>query len=847
MATVYLARDRKHHRQVAIKVLKPELAAALGPQRFLREIEIAARLNHPHILALHDSGDADGFLYFVMPYVEGESLRQRLVREKQLPLEDALQITDAVASALGYAHRHDVIHRDIKPENILLSGGEAVVADFGIARAITAAGGNKVTTTGVAVGTPTYMSPEQAAGDAQLDGRSDIYSLGCVLYEMLAGESPFMGPTPQAIRARALTETPRRIHRIRGGVPEVLDAVIAKAIAVTPADRYNSATEFASALELPIREMRTLTALGHSALSRFTRHRSLVAVPIVVVLLGLGMFIEWRGSHGGREAVAPKRLAVLPFENLGAPEDDYFADGITDEVRGKLTALKGLDVIASASSTQYRRTSKTPDQIGRELKVRYLLVGKVRWAKRAGSPSRVEVSPELIDVASGVDQWQQPFDADLRDVFEVQVDIATRVAGALGVALGTRAREVLAGRPTRNLAAYDAFLRGKAVSALSNVDPTTTRKALAYFEQAVALDSNFAEAWGELARTHALLYGVSAPTAGDADAARSAAERSLALAPNDPEGHVALALYYSEVTSDMPRAYVEASRALELAPGSARLLSMVAYTEQGLARSEAAQAHFEQALRLDPLSVVAIRLLAHTLLRTRQYSEAREVCDRGLTLAPKNLQLLRLRAMAALGAGDLAAARAGLATAPNEIDTGLVVEMASAQDLMWALDDGHQTLLLRLRPRAFDEDRATWAIDLAQTYALRSDLGRARIYADSARVSLEEELRGAPDNETLHAMLGLAFAYLGEKAEAIREGERGVTLTPITKNAFSGSYVQHLLVRIYLLVGEPEKALDQLESLLKFPYYLSPAWLKIDPNFDALRRNPRFQRLMARR
>jgi serine/threonine-protein kinase len=250
MATVYLATDLRHHRQIAIKVLNPELASALGPERFLREIEIAARLNHPHILALHDSGDADGFLYYVMPYVEGESLRQRLMREKQLPLNDALQITGAVASALTYAHSHGVVHRDIKPENILLSGDEAVVADFGIARAITVARGANLTATGLAVGTPTYMSPEQAAGEAQLDGRSDVYSLGCVLYEMLAGEPPFTGPTPQAIIARSLMETPRQIHRMRAGVPEALDPVIAKAMAVTAADRYASAAEFARALGL---------------------------------------------------------------------------------------------------------------------------------------------------------------------------------------------------------------------------------------------------------------------------------------------------------------------------------------------------------------------------------------------------------------------------------------------------------------------------------------------------------------------------------------------------------------------------------------------------------------------
>src|SRR5438309_10791484 len=240
MATVYLATDLRHHRQVAIKVLNPELAAALGPERFLREIEMAARLNHPHILALHDSGDADGFLYYVMPYVEGESLRQRLVREKQLPLNDAVEITGAVASALTYAHSHGVVHRDIKPENILLSGDEAVVADFGIARAITIARGANLTATGLAVGTPTYMSPEQAAGEAQLDGRSDVYSLGCVLYEMLAGEPPYTGPSAQAVFAKRLSEPVPHVRTLRE-VPEAVEEAVTKALARAPADRFGSA------------------------------------------------------------------------------------------------------------------------------------------------------------------------------------------------------------------------------------------------------------------------------------------------------------------------------------------------------------------------------------------------------------------------------------------------------------------------------------------------------------------------------------------------------------------------------------------------------------------------------
>src|SRR3989441_408045 len=248
MAVVFLGRDPRHDRAVAIKVLRHEIAAALGADRFLREIQIAAKLHHPHILPLYDSGAAGDLLYYVMPYVEGESLRQRLDREAQLPLDDALAITRQVARALAYAHSHDVVHRDIKPENILLSGGEAVVADFGIARAITQAGGTRLTETGIPVGTPHYMSPEQASGGGPIDGRSDIYSLGCVLYEMLVGEPPYTGPSAQVVIAKRFTDPVPSVRRLRETIPPAIDGAVSKALARAPADRFVTAAQFADAL-----------------------------------------------------------------------------------------------------------------------------------------------------------------------------------------------------------------------------------------------------------------------------------------------------------------------------------------------------------------------------------------------------------------------------------------------------------------------------------------------------------------------------------------------------------------------------------------------------------------------
>ncbi len=315
MAIVYLAEDLKHERQVALKVLRPELAAALGDERFLREIKIAANLTHPHILPLFDSGAVAGFLYYAMPYVEGESLRERLNREQQLPLEDALQIAQDVAAALSYAHGHDVVHRDIKPENILLSGDEAVVADFGVARAVSEAGGTKLTKTGIAVGTPVYMSPEQASGDRQIDGRSDVYALGCVLYEMLAGQPPFTGPTAQAITARKWTDAVPDLRPVRETVPEVVEHIVKKSLAKVAADRYTSADQFAEALQSAITPTATLVRTpveAAKALSRPRRTRGAfgwrAATVVLTVMLVMVLWAPWRSDR-----LRPLTLAAFPI------------------------------------------------------------------------------------------------------------------------------------------------------------------------------------------------------------------------------------------------------------------------------------------------------------------------------------------------------------------------------------------------------------------------------------------------------------------------------------------------------------------------------------------------------
>ncbi len=882
MATVFLAQDLKHDRPVALKVLLPELAATLGPDRFQREIRFAARLQHPHILTVLDSGETAGQLWFTMPYVEGESLRARLRREGQLALKDALRIAREAAQALHYAHSRQIVHRDIKPENILLTAdGSTLVADFGIARGLggEGPGGEALTQTGMSVGTPQYMSPEQANGARGIDARSDVYSLGCVLYELLAGEPPYTGPTAQVILMRRFTDPVPSVRKIRANVPEAVDQAIQRALAQVPGDRFPTAAAFAEALEPVTTPTATTTLLTPtSAASAAGPSASAPAspappplppapasprpgrrLPVGALLLalgfalGLGVLFAWRRSHSAAETEAgsagAKRVAVLPFENLGRPEDDYFADGITDEIRGKLAALPGLQVTASNSSGQYKKTSKPPQQIGQELGVQYLLVGKVRWEKGAGGTSRVRVSPELVQVATGSTKWQQPFDAALIDVFQVQADIAGRVAQALDIALEAGERERLAEKPTANLAAYDLYLQGnEAASGFDQVAPVELRRAIGSYERAIALDSTFALAWAQLSRARSLLYFIGVPTASDAEGARMAAERALALSPGRAEGHLALADYYNFVRQDWVPALQEYAAGRKRAPNDADLLKGEALVARSQGRWEESGTALRQAQALDPRSIATARRLATSLVWLRRYPEALDAAERALTLDRPAPDLHETKAMVYLGQGDLPGARAVVAAAEREVEpTALFAWMAQYWDLYWVLDERQQELLLRIPLSAFDNDRGAWGIVRAQTYYLQGDEARARVYADSARLAFEEQLKQAPEDSQRHLLLGLALVYLGRKAEAVREGERGLALLPVSKDAYSGAYGQHQLARIYLLAGKPDKALDQLEPLLKIPYYLSPGWLRIDPTFAPLKGNPRFEKLVAGR
>src|SRR5258705_2400392 len=421
MAMVYLARDPKHERFLALKTLRPEIAMALGRERFLREIKLAARLQHPNILGVYDSGDAGGTLYYVMPFVEGESLRDRRTREPQLPLEEALQIAREVADALAYAHSHDVVHRDIKPENIMLSGGHAIVTDFGIARAVSAAGGDKLTETGLAIGTPAYMSPEQASGTGQVDRRSDIYSLGCVLYETLAGQPPFTGPTAQAIMARHSLDSVPRLRVVRQTIPDELEAVINRALAKVPADRYATAEQFAAAMTAASTRTVSPVTPGH----RPTRRpwcKPALAVPLVAVVAGLGWMVFGRKGNAGPASggLDPHRVAVLYFADA-SPDSSlgYLADGLTEALIGDLGQVRTLDVVSRSGVAPFRGREVARDSVARALDAGTIVEGDVASAGRRGRGT-----VRLVDGESGADIRRQSFDLPAGDQLTIRDSLA---------------------------------------------------------------------------------------------------------------------------------------------------------------------------------------------------------------------------------------------------------------------------------------------------------------------------------------------------------------------------------------------------------------------------------------
>jgi TolB-like protein/Flp pilus assembly protein TadD/tRNA A-37 threonylcarbamoyl transferase component Bud32 len=839
-ATVYLAHDVRHDRPVALKVVHPELAASVGSERFLREIRFIARLSHPHILPLFDSGQADGVLYYVMPYLAGETLRQRLDRDGRLSVPAATRIAGHVALALDYAHRQGLIHRDIKPENILFEDDQAVVADFGIATAMEAAGaaGDRLTMGGVAVGTPAYMSPEQAGGAPQIDGRSDIYSLGCVLYEMLGGRPPFTGPTPQSVMTQHVVAPLPPLRSQRPEVPESVERVLAKALAKEPGDRYSTAAEFTTALESA---GESTAASGDSRRPR----RSAVlwiggAVAATALMIGLAL------ANRRDKPVETAAIAVLPFQHLGAPEDGYFTAGITEEITSRLAMLPRLAVISRTSADQYRGTNQPLKKIGRELGVEYVLEGSVRWQKTPGGSSRVRVTPQLIRVADDRHLWAGSYDETLEEVFQVQSRIAEQVASALDLALQQPEHEAIAAKPTENLRAYDFYLRGNDYLARPGVDGL--RLAQEMYAEATKLDPAFALAFARLARAHIWNFHFADRTASRLAQAQSAADSALRLQPKLPEAHLALGLIHYWGELDYQKALQEFRIAQVGDPSNSDLAWARGLVERRLGQWDQAIANLRRAAELDPRSGVKSLDLFEVYLRQRNYTEAERYLNRALELEPNTPAHIYKAVLILARDGDLPAAvralqggirRAGVDdlavwTLPFEIGAALWVR----------LDSTAQAAADRLTLDRFGTDSSGYYLAKARLHRYRGDTRTSRVYFDSAATVLEGRTQARPDDPSLHAALAYAYAGLGRRGPAEREGLRAVELRPPSKDTWYGVDMLRNLAVVYATLGEGDLAVKQLRVLLAVPSWISVPWLRADPTWDPIRRDPGFQALL---
>ena len=607
MATVVLAEEQKHHRKVAIKILRPELARSLGTERFLREIAIAARLSHPHILPLIDSGEAAGVLYYVTPFIADGSLRDRLVAERMLPIAEALRIASDVGAALAFAHRAGFVHRDVKPENILFSDGHALLADFGLARAACvaeAAGGDdgasmaSLSEAGIAIGTPAYMSPEQAAGETDLDARSDIYSLACVVHEMLAGAPPFHGTSARTTMARHATEPPRPMRELRAEIPAALEAAVLKALAKDPAHRFPSASEF-------------------------------------VDVLGAALHAAGRPARAG-----VRSIAVLPFVNASADrENEYLSDGITDELIDALSKVEALRVASRTSVFALKGRPLDVRAIGATLGVGVVLEGTVRRAE-----DRLRVTAQLSSTDDGRLLWSQRFDRTLDDVFAVQDELARTIVATLRATGLAELAEPEPRRRTENMEAYRLYLHGRWAANKRTQDGIA--EAIGYFERAIAADPKFALAYTGLADAYALHVDYrSVPVDEGFAHARRYAETAIALDPSAAEAHASLAwtlFIYDWRWDDAER---EFRRAIELDPAYAPAHQWFAFLLAARGQHEEALVEAHAALDIDPGSVSVRRSVGLQYFYARRYERARHHLDRTIEMNPMVEETYRVQGL----------------------------------------------------------------------------------------------------------------------------------------------------------------------------------------------------------
>ena len=870
MGEVYLARDERLGRKAALKLLPDSLTTDQTQlSRFKNEARSASALNHPNILTVYEIGAEGNRQFIATEFIEGITLRVSIARGRINP-HMALEIAVQVASALAAAHEAGVVHRDIKPENIMMRPDRYVkVLDFGIAKLTEqrlASDDHTVETTaplqtrpGLVLGTARYMSPEQARGQ-KVDVRTDIWSLGVVFYEMVGGSPPFRGDTPSDCIASILTTEPPPLSGVLTDVPLKLESILQKALRKSSDERYQTIQEMLADLRILKDELEADSSLpqtkarAESIVSKIKRHKRGVLFTLAGALLAAAAVVYSFFFVAPAPLPNEKSIAVLPFENLSEEKSNaYFADGIQDEILTRLSKIADLKVISRTSTQRYKKKSQKLSEIANQLGVANLLEGSVQKTN-----DQVRVNVQLIRAANDSHLWAETFDRRLTDIFSVESEIAKAIADKLRAKLTGQEEQVIAARPTDNPEAYDAYLRGLAYTLKTGNSPANTLAAQKHLREAVRLDPKFALSWALLSYVDALGYLTLTlqPTVALREETGQAAETALTLQPNLGEAIMARGYYYYACLKDYDAAVRSFEQARQFLPNSSQIPESLAYVARRQGQWDRSESYFNEAERLDPRNVSLLTQHAQSYMIVRRFSEALRKFDQVLDVIPGDLDTLAQQAGIAQAQGDLQRAAALLAPLhPPADDTG-ALEIQVYQAI---LERRPVQMISQLKEILSKPDPALgynngelrfwlgWAQEIAGDHSAAQESFR------QARGELEPFLKEQPDNYVLIGDLALVNMGLGDKAAALDLSEQAMRVLPLEKDVVDGPAPIEIFARVAAQVGERDRAIAALEKLLSIPSEgalasrvpLTPALLRLDPMFDPLRNDPRFQKLAA--
>ncbi len=852
---VYRARQKSLNRTVALKVIGlGHWATDAHLKRFRREAEAAASLEHPCIVPIHEVGERDGSCYFSMKFIEGGQLDE-VVRHTPVSIRGAAELIAKVARTVHYAHEHGILHRDIKPGNILLdANGEPHLTDFGLARLVETE--STVTRTKEVLGTPSYMAPEQAVGETKkLTSATDVYGLGAVLYQLLTGQPPFAGGTTYETIRLLLDREPRPPRLLNPKIDRDLSTICLKCLEKDTRHRYSSALALAEDLEHwlkhePIRAQRSGVFKHARKWVRRNPSTAMLATCLVALAAGLSVTL-WNHKPA---VVIPKSIAVLPFENRSEDKANaYFADGIQDEILTRLSKIADLKVISRTSTQNYKSAPENLPEIARQLGVAHILKGSVQKSGHA-----VRVNVQLIKAADNSHLWADTIDRKLTDIFSVESEVAKAIADQLQAKLTGLEEQLIAAKPTDNVEAYDAYLRGLAY--ISKTQSTTANflAAQKYLKEAVRLDPKFALAWALLSYVDALGYFTQSlqPTVALKEEARQAAETAFILQPNFGEAILAQGSYQYFCLQDYDTAVRYFEQARELLPNSSRIFESLANVARRRGQWEQSEAYFKEAERVDPRDVNLLTQEALFYIALRRFPEALRKLDRVLGITPDDPDTLMLKAGIAQADGDLP--RASTLLAPLHPAAG-DINVLETQAYQAILERRIGQIIPRLREILAKPDPGLgfyvgelrfwlgWAQEIAGDHTAAQESWR------QGRSELESFLKEQPENFIIMGDLALTNIGLRDKAAALAMADRAIAANPTEKDALIGPCSTEILARVAAQIGEPDRAIVTLQKLLSIPYTsslasnvpLTPALLRLDPMFDPLRNDPRFRRLAA--